>query len=186
MSTNGTSRTKRNGHARDDSLATVIRDSANQIWLAGLGAYARAEEEGTRLFDTLVALGERVETRARDQVFRPIRAAERKAGEVRDTASGAAGHLRVAFERRVAKILNALQIPTSRDVDELTQRVEELTVALARMERRAATQRSRAAAATRSSSKSAGARTRKRSTTSAGGGARRASTRKTASGSARS
>ena len=117
MSTDGKSRSKRNGHARDEKLATTLLDSANQIWLAGLGAYARAEEEGTRVFDQLVALGERVEARARDQVLRPIHAAERKVGEVRDSASGVYSHIRIAFERRVARLLNSLQIPTSRDVD---------------------------------------------------------------------
>ena len=86
MSTDGKPRTKRNGHAKSQTVASTLRDSANQIWLAGLGAYARAEEEGTRVFDQLVALGERVEARARDQVLRPIHAAERIRSAIDNTA----------------------------------------------------------------------------------------------------
>ncbi len=188
MSTDGKTRSKRNGHARDDKLATTLLDSANQIWLAGLGAYARAEEEGTRVFDQLVALGERVESRARDQGLRPIHAAERKVDEVRDSASGVANHIRLAFERRVARFLNALQIPTSRDVDELAQRVEELTVALERMERRAAAQRSTTASRSKSAAKKsttasrAAPRKRRATTTRTTGASRRTSTRKSAAG----
>lgn len=185
MSTDGKSRSKRNGHARDENLATSLLDSANQIWLAGLGAYARAEEEGTRVFDQLVALGERVESRARNQVLRPVHAAERKATEVRDSASGVYSHIRLAFERRLARFLNTLQIPTSRDVDELTQRVEELTVALERMERRAAAQRGTTASRSKSTSKKSSTRAapRKRRATgtrAATSAARRTGTRKSA------
>lgn len=187
MSTDAKPRTKRNGHAKSENVASTLRDSANQIWLAGLGAYARAEEEGTRVFDQLVALGERVEARARDQVLRPIHAAERKATEVRDSASGVYGHIRLAFERRVARVLNTLQIPTSRDIDELTQRVEELTVALERMERRAAAQRSTTASRSKSGAKKSSTRAapRKRRATgtrAAASTARRTSTRKSAAG----
>jgi len=163
MSTQNKTRAKSNGAASEHSLAIGIRDSANRIWLAGLGAYAKAGEEGTRVFDSLVALGERVETSAREQVYRPIRAAESKASEVRETASGTLGQLQLVFERRVAKILNALQIPTSRDIDDLSQRVEELTVALDRMERRVAASRSKTGTrvgktATKTATKPAGAK----------------------------
>jgi poly(hydroxyalkanoate) granule-associated protein len=165
----------------------VIRDSANQIWLAGLGAYARAEEEGSRLFENLVTMGERVENRARDQVFRPLRAAERKAGEVRDSATGAVSHLRHAFERRVGRILNALQIPTSRDVEELTTRVEELTVARERMERRAAAaRREETPAASKPRQSSSGARTRKKAKTGSRSAGRQTPTRRAGAGQARS
>lgn len=164
MSTDAKPRTKSNGHASDDTLATTILDSANQIWLAGLGAVGRAEEEGTRFFDQLVAVGQRVETRARDQVFRPFRAAERKADELRDTAAGAIGHVKLIIERRIARTLNALQIPTSRDVEALTQRVEELTVALDRMERRAAANRARTTTGRKKTAKPKSSRSTRRST----------------------
>jgi poly(hydroxyalkanoate) granule-associated protein len=43
------------------SLGQRIKESAGQIWLAGLGAYVKAEKEGSRLFDALVKDGKRIE-----------------------------------------------------------------------------------------------------------------------------
>ena len=41
----------------DSELATSIVESANQIWLAGLGAFAMAHEEGGSAFDKFVKHG---------------------------------------------------------------------------------------------------------------------------------
>ena len=42
------------GLLMDNQVARLVKDSAHQVWLAGLGAYARAEKQGSRLFDNLV------------------------------------------------------------------------------------------------------------------------------------
>jgi len=111
-------------------LATLIRTSAHDIWLAGLGAYSRAGKEGTRFFESLVALGESVERKAREQVARPFRVAEQRVETARSAANETWERLELMFERRVAKALHSLQIPTQRDVAELTERVETLRAAL--------------------------------------------------------
>lgn len=111
-------------------LARLIRTSAHDIWLAGLGAYSRAGKEGTRFFESLVTLGESVERKARQQVARPFRVAERRVENARSAVSETWERLELLFERRVAKALHSLQIPTQRDVAELTQRVESLQEAL--------------------------------------------------------
>ena len=107
-------------------LAMLIRESAHDIWLAGLGAYAKAGKEGSRLFDSLVDLGESVEKKARDEVSRPIRAAERSVEGARSAVAETWQQIELLIERRITKTLHALQIPTQRDVAELTQRVEKL------------------------------------------------------------
>jgi len=38
----------------DPQLPTKIKDSARQIWLAGLGAFTKAEEDAGKFFDRLV------------------------------------------------------------------------------------------------------------------------------------
>jgi len=116
------SRRKQNGY----QLATLIRTSAHDIWLAGLGAYARANKEGSRLFDSLVELGESVERKAREQVARPFRVAERQVEGAKSAASETWDRLEMLFDRRVARTLHSLQIPTQRDVAELTERVAKL------------------------------------------------------------
>ena len=46
-------------------LGVKIRESANQIWLAGLGAFSKAQQEGTKMFETLVEEGEKVQERTK-------------------------------------------------------------------------------------------------------------------------
>ncbi|MFO1117982.1 MAG: phasin family protein [Beijerinckiaceae bacterium] len=105
-----------------ESLAATIRDSANQIWLAGLGAFAKAQSEGNKVFEALVAEGQRMqdETRA---------AADERIAEARKSAVGAWDKLEKVFEDRVAQALHSLNVPTRKDIDTLSKRVAELTAA---------------------------------------------------------
>ena len=48
-----------------DRLSKSISESAQQIWLAGVGAFGRAQAEGTRLFEGLVKEGLNFEQTAR-------------------------------------------------------------------------------------------------------------------------
>lgn len=90
------------------------------------GAYARAQNEGSRLFENLADLGGRIDQEARDRV-----------NGVRTSANDTWDRLEGAFVDRVARALNALQIPTARDVHELNRRVEALSRAVERLERAA-------------------------------------------------
>lgn len=145
-------------------LAGSIRESAQRIWLAGLGAYSSAENEGASVFDQLVAVGTTFEKTARHQVSRPVRAAERGWSEARTSVSDVWNHLEIAFERRVGKALNSLQIPTHRDVLELSRRVEDLQRAVDRLSRKSPARRPVATAAGRKATgKPASKRTAQRS-----------------------
>ncbi len=115
-----------------------VRESANQIWLAGLGAYSKAEEEGNKLFETLVADGEKLEERTRALVDKPFTVAREKVDTMRARATGSWEKVEKAFDDRVSKALHRLNIPTRRDVDKLNEkldslskRVDELSKALA-------------------------------------------------------
>lgn len=110
------------GGSTERQLAQTIRDSAQQIWLAGLGAFAKAQEEGTKVFEALVKEGESLQKRTRD-------AAEDKVGDVRRAATGTWDKLESVFEERVARALHSLNVPTKKDIDELSARIHELTLA---------------------------------------------------------
>jgi poly(hydroxyalkanoate) granule-associated protein len=115
--------------ARDGSdlgLATTIRDSAHMIWLAGLGAFAKAQHEGSKLFDTLVKEGEVVQERAR-------KAADDRITDINAAATGTWEKLEQVFEDRVARALRGLGVPTDQDVNALSERVAKLTVAVEKM-----------------------------------------------------
>ena len=99
---------------RVSQLAVKIRDSANQIWLAGLGAFSKAQQEGVEMFEALVAEGEKVQ--------------EERLAEMREKVTGTWDKLEKVFDDRVGGALHALNIPTRKDIDVLSKRVHELTV----------------------------------------------------------
>ena len=111
-------------------IAERVKESANQIWLAGLGAYSKAEEEGGKLFDTLVQDGEKLEAKTRAIVDKPITAAKEKVETVRARATGSWEKVERAFDHRVSKALHRLNIPSRGDMDVLYQRVDQLTEAV--------------------------------------------------------
>ena len=103
-----------------------LRKYTHQIWLAGLGAFARAEEEGSGFFDALVEAGREVERRAKDKAPRVGELKER----VRHHTGETMDRMEKAFDDRLGKALSRLGIPNKREVDALRQRVQELTDAL--------------------------------------------------------
>ena len=119
----------------DSAFAGTVKDSAQQIWLAGLGAFSKAQEEGGKVFDALVKEG--VSLQRKTQAV-----AEEKIGEVTNKMSGMAGDvsakagqhwdkLETIFEERTAKALAKLGVPSAKDVAALTKRLDELSAKVA-------------------------------------------------------
>jgi poly(hydroxyalkanoate) granule-associated protein len=115
-------------------LAKSVLDSSHQIWLAGLGAFAKAQEGGSKLFEGLVKQGEGVEAKTRkiaSQTADAARdAARTKAKEMQAMAGGTWDKLEQVFENRVARALRRLGVYSASDVERLTERVDELTEAV--------------------------------------------------------
>jgi poly(hydroxyalkanoate) granule-associated protein len=118
-------------------LAAAVKDSAQQIWLAGLGAFAKAQEEGSKVFEALVKEGVGLQKKTRQMT-------EAKLGEVTGKVSKAAGDigkqategwdkLENVFEDRVARALNRMGMPTSKDIAVLMARVEQLNTSVQAM-----------------------------------------------------
>ena len=104
----------------ENQLAQTVKDSAQQIWLAGLGAYSKAQEEGNKVFDALVKEGEAIQKKTR-------KVADEKMAEVAGKAAGTWDRLEQVFEDRVARALSSLGVPSKKDIDKLSKRVAELT-----------------------------------------------------------
>ncbi len=103
-----------------------IRESANRIWLAGLGAFAKTQEESEKLFQTLVQEGEAVEKRAKQAAEVQIEGAKGKVVEFRGKANEQFDRLEELFQERVAQVLHRMGVPTQNDIQALTERVETL------------------------------------------------------------
>ena len=111
-----------------------LRESSRQIWLAGLGAFSRAQAEGMKVFETLVEQGKTLESRtkraASDTATAAAGMAAQKAREVQAMAGGTWDKLEQVFEERVARALAKLGVHTQADVERLAQRVEALSEAV--------------------------------------------------------
>ena len=118
----------------DSAIAQNVKDSAQQIWAAGLGAFAKAQGEGGKVFEALVKEGLHLQKKTQS-------AAEDKLSAMADKVSGMAGDvgskagqqwdkLESIFEDRVAKAMKSLGVPSAKDVDALIKRIDALSDAV--------------------------------------------------------
>ena len=118
-------------HDTVSDLSKSVLDSSRHIWLAGLGAFSKAQAGGKRVFDTLVQQGEALEKQTRHMAAETAAAARdaatAKAKEVQKMAGGTWDKLEQVFEDRVARSLSSLGVPTKKDIETLSKRVAELT-----------------------------------------------------------
>ena len=108
-------------------MSQRMKDSAQHIWLAGLGAFAKAQEEGSKVFENLVKEGSHLQQTTQQAQAKMTEAAE-KVGQM---ASGQMDKLETIFEERVAKALKSMGLPSAEDVAALQARVEKLEKQLA-------------------------------------------------------
>lgn len=111
-----------------------IKDSAQQIWLAGLGAFAKMQEEGSKAFEALVKDGANVQKKTQKAAEESLSQAQaRMAGfatEFGAKAAGGWGKLENIFEERVARALEKLGVPSAQEVAALKARVAALEAQL--------------------------------------------------------
>jgi poly(hydroxyalkanoate) granule-associated protein len=127
----------------DSQLASSVKESAQQIWLAGMGAFAKAQEEGGKVFEALVKEGSKLQKKTQGLAEDKIGEMTGKMSAMADTVSAKAGQnwdkLEAIFEQRTAKAMSKLGVPTAKDVDALVKRVDELAAAVAKMGKGAST-----------------------------------------------
>jgi poly(hydroxyalkanoate) granule-associated protein len=107
-------------------LSDKVKESARQIWLAGLGAYNKAEEDTGKIFDKLVKEGEEFESMTREVVEKQFKAVETKVEGVKVKANVTFSKLEGVFDDRVSAALVRLGIPTKKQLQELQERIEKL------------------------------------------------------------
>jgi poly(hydroxyalkanoate) granule-associated protein len=114
-----------------------IKDSAQQIWLAGLGAFTKAQEEGSKVFDALVKEGAEMQRKTQLAAEEKLAEATHKvtsmASELSTRATGQWDKLETIFEDRVAKAMQRLGVHSAKEVHALAERVEELSKAIEKL-----------------------------------------------------
>ena len=122
-------------------LASAVKESAQQIWLAGLGAFAKAQEGGGKVYESLMKEGLSIQRKTQAAAEGKISEATSKmanmAGDIQSKAGQQWDKLENIFEERVAKALGKLGVPSAKDVDALIARIDELNKSVQKMSAKA-------------------------------------------------
>lgn len=144
---------------RAKELQQEMTESAHKIWLAGLGAMALAEEEGSKLFRSLVEKGEGVEGRGKEKVEK----AKGTVGGVRTVAESYWSTFERTVDDQMTAVIHRIGVPTKSEIEDLTKKVEDLTKSVEKLRAKQTTPSRPAAKTTRTkATQSAAAKTPKK------------------------
>ncbi len=120
----------------DSALAGSVKESAQQIWLAGMGAFAKAQAEGRQVFESLVKEGTSLQQKTQSVAEEKLGEAAGRMSSLAEDVGTKAGQqwdrLESIFEDRTAKALKKLGVPSAKDVQALMDRIDALSAQVAR------------------------------------------------------
>jgi poly(hydroxyalkanoate) granule-associated protein len=111
---------------KSKELQQDIMESAHKVWLAGLGAVAVAEQEGGKFFANLVDQGQKMEKRSKKKV-------EQAKGTVAGVKTVAESYWETfgrTIDDRMTAVIHRIGVPTKDEIEALTKKVQDLTVAV--------------------------------------------------------
>jgi poly(hydroxyalkanoate) granule-associated protein len=118
-------------------LKDNVKDSAQQFWQAGLGAFTKAQAEGAKAIETLVkdsvSIQRKTKAAAEERINEATNKMTHMATDISSKASGQWDKLENIFEERVARALNKLGVPSAKDVNALIARIDELNQAVKKL-----------------------------------------------------
>jgi poly(hydroxyalkanoate) granule-associated protein len=116
------------------SAQAQLLQGVQQVWLAGMGAIARAQQEGPSAFSDAVFEGLRLLNQSRSTAQRMVRDAfesaqgtlQSRVGDARSQAQETWDNLESLFQSRVQRAMHQVGVPTADEIRVLTRRVAEL------------------------------------------------------------
>ena len=103
--------------------ALDFKKYTQQIWLAGLGAFSRAEEEGNKLFDSLVKVGEELESKTTEIADQTVEKVSEKA---KDSVTDTKDKVEKLLDQSVNHSLNRIGLVTVKDIQYLESLILQL------------------------------------------------------------
>ena len=147
----------KNPPAAPASSAQTLTPPAQQVWLAGLGAMAKAQEQGSKAMEALLSDGLAFQRKSQAEAQQRLQeATERLTHLASDFGQGTTGRvdkLEHLFEERVAKALHRLGMPSLLDIQMLSERVAQLETQVSNLQPGAAPQTARSAPSRKKPSK---------------------------------
>ena len=111
----------------EKKLQDDLKESVHKVWLAGLGAVAMAEQEGSKFLKNLVEKGEEYEAKGKERFGDVKEKVEEATGKARERAESTWEKVGDRFDEAVATALRRMGVPNREEIATLTRRVEELT-----------------------------------------------------------
>jgi len=142
----GAPRAKTRAGGRAAGMPAGMIEAVQQIWLAGMGAISRAQQDGPAAFQEAVAEGLKLLDRSRSNAERVVRDAfgtaqdsvQSRLDSARDQATETWDALEALFQSRVQTALQQIGVPTAGEVRLLTRRVAELNDSVKALSRKQA------------------------------------------------
>ena len=107
-----------------------VTPPAQHVWLAGLGALAKAQQEGSKAIEALVNDGLAFQRKSQSEAQQRLQEATERLSHLTtdfgQSTSGRVDKLEHLFEDRVAKALHRLGMPSLLDIQMLNDRVTQL------------------------------------------------------------
>ena len=107
-----------------------IMDSAHKVWLAGLGAVAMAEDEGSKIFSDLISKGKNLERRSQNQTKEQMEKAKGTVAGLKIVAESYWETFSRTVDDSVTDVVHRIGVPTKDEIETLTKKVEDLTAAV--------------------------------------------------------
>ena len=153
----------------DSELAKTVRESAQQIWLAGMGAFAKAQAEGKQRFEALVKEGASLQKKTQNVAEERLGEVTNRMTSMTDEVTSKAGQhwdkLESIFEERTAKALKKLGVPSSKDVQALQDKIDALSAQVAARRKANAAPAAKKASSAKKAAKSSPRKTAAKKTT---------------------
>ena len=121
-----------------------ITEQLDNVFLAGLGAFANAQKMGSETFESLVKDGEKFRKEASKKTEKLIDDVQDSVREMRDDAEERAeglldrvrdrsklNKLQSAFDKRVADAMDRMNVPSKNDIDKINKKLDKLLKSVA-------------------------------------------------------
>ncbi|HKJ31381.1 MAG TPA: phasin family protein [Balneolales bacterium] len=112
---------------KDENLLIQFQDEVSSrsrdIWLAGLGAFATIEEEGSKFFNNLVDRGKKREKKSKEQLDEVYKKIEESQKDV----SSRLEETMDMIEKKFEGVLDRMGVPTRNEVHDLMKKVDKLS-----------------------------------------------------------
>lgn len=110
-----------------DTLQDELTERGREVWLAGLGALATVEEEGTKLFNRLVDRGQEFEEERQAELEEATETVREQSDEALAQLEEAGEETQSMLADSVKAALERFGVPTQKEVDDLAAKVDHLS-----------------------------------------------------------